>query len=421
MYVAGIATTKLNWEDRYIFPILPPAMLLAFHAIDRLRNRWSWVNVRSILILYLAMEALPHYALMAARLPDRPMRDRFTELTTICEWGRRTLEPDAVLMPIPFWSPQYYCDRDTVTPVYGNLKQWQRIVDKYRISYFLFSDYWGGDRPPRFSFLHPILRGRYFTLYRIDTSDPAYKDLDAYYADMADFNYLQYFWDGHFNFEANPTTYYSLQKALGTPAWAVAAYLGMVLFALWAAGQVWWIQGPSLAGIFILSCLLRVLALAPISNTVMLTPPSISLRQLEGLWRTRPHRTEAPLSVVTDSETVMRDIAKTHIAARRVDGIRLPSDAPAVFYPIVEPSLPLDSPQAIATSRRLLDDERRQFADVESRLAAAHYTPHSIAGGVLGIEAGPVPAGGTDTEGKVVAPARAGIQGDGHGFPLAPG
>jgi hypothetical protein len=385
MYVAGIATTKLNWEDRYIFPIIPMAMLFAFGAVERVRRRVPWINARSMLVLYLAMEALPQYALMMTRVPDRRDRDRFVELTTICQWGRREFEPDAVLMPIPFWSPQYYCDRDTVPPVYGDMKQWRRIVDRYGVKYFLFSDYWGGDRPPRFSFLHPLLRGKYFTLYKIDTSDPGYEDIDARYPGMADFNYLRYFWDGHFEFEANPTTYYSLQKVTGSSAWAVVVYLGMVAFSLWAARQAWWIQGPGLFGILVLSCLLRALTLAPIGNTVMLTPPSISLRQLERVWGARQADSHASLAVVADNDGIMREIAQTHIAARRVDALSLPNSVPAVLYPVAESSVFLNSGAAIATSLRLVKEENQRFAAVEAGLQARQYTPYSIAGGVVGI------------------------------------
>jgi hypothetical protein len=286
---------------------------------------------------------------------------------------------------------------------------WKHILEKYRVEYFLFTEYWGGDRPPRFSFLNPIARGDYFTLYQIDRDGAGFRNVRDEHGGMMDFYYLKYFWVGRFSFQNNPTTIYSIRMLSGSRTLTFVFYLSLVagtLIALRNRRSVRWI-----AVIFasFTAFALRMMSFSPIVGTLMLTPPAISTLQLErllGSYVAENEESYSPLALVDVPEIVAADIAKTSIDTVHISESALPNGIPAVFYSISEPTVSLMSQSDMANSLRRVSAENRIFAEIEHKLRAYGYEPHRISGGVVGLQVSPSSSADADQTETAVETAK---------------
>ncbi len=229
----ALITVKMGYEDRYLFPVLPACFMLAFHGVESLSVRWRFLSIRNILLLYILVEAVPQFTARTFDMFQEEPRERFQELVASCEWIKRKTPGDTVIMTVPFWSPQYFSQRYTIPPIVGDLEDFRAVCEAYGVDYFLFTEYWGGDRFPRYTFMDPVLNGKYLRLYKIDRTHPDFRDLGVRYGYLEPFDFLGYFWKNRLPLQMDPPVFKIQTILMGNPV------LGGLLFLLTCVSLVW--------------------------------------------------------------------------------------------------------------------------------------------------------------------------------------
>jgi hypothetical protein len=284
-YLFSLIVLKMGYEDRYSFSVLPFGVMLAFYGVELISARFKRITVKNILVVFILMETLPHIGVTLMDMAHSMKEPEFRELSAVCQWVKRKTPNDAVLMTVPFWSPQYLCDRKTVPPSQGNLAVFKEVVEGYKVDYLMFSEFWGGDLAPRFTFMRPLLTGKYISLYKIDRVHPDFVNLLERYEYMKDFDLFGYFWKGHYEFQSDPPIFKVFYHLTSNMFAGGALFVMTFIMALWLVSmrsQIARFLGCSILVMVLLFC--KLTSLKPISENMGLSPP-VSKYQLEHFLR----------------------------------------------------------------------------------------------------------------------------------------
>ncbi|MFH1539106.1 MAG: glycosyltransferase family 39 protein [bacterium] len=379
-------------EDRYLFPSLAFGAILAFYGVEQLAGRFKWLSIKNILILFILIETLPAFGMTALNLFGKPDESMFVELRAVCEWVKAETPKDAVLMTMPFWSPHYFCDRYTVPPTTGNLESLKKVTEQFHADYFLFYEIWGGDRVPRFTFMEPLLRGRFLTLYRIDRSHPDFINLNRRYTYMKDFDFLGYFWKGRLMFKTDPSIANVFYLLTGSVFDAGAIFLMVCLGTLWLisrpANRTRYVGYPALLlALFI--C--KHAAIAPVREMIQLDPPPASRYQAEHYLSEAIESKRIKRVVIaadSDGEGITSLFSGLGFIVGLTDEgpIKEVVEGEARFVAINEKDYYISSLERAREVNAIILQENKEFKDVENELKRLGYRTEPIAGGVLGIQ-----------------------------------
>ena len=378
-------------EDRYLFPSLAVGAVLAMYGVALLAERFRVISISRILVLFILIETVPTLGLMGFKAFKKSPESEFKELRTMCEWIRTRTPEDTMIMAVPFWSPQYFTDRRTVPPPIGGMDRFKKTVDMFKVDYFLFSEHWGGDRMPRFRFMQPILRGKFYQLYRIDRTHPDFVNLHTRYAYMEDFDILGYFYRDRFVFDSEPSLFKSLYTMTKNAAAAAALFLAMCVAAyLIICIPIAWVRRPAYLLLFMGLMFCKLSALEPIRQFVHLTPPPVSKYQaahfLEKQTATRGQHA-LRITGAGDQKALMdtfnqiglnpaaEDLNMREISSRQA---RTP-----LFVPLQEKTYYINSMKRARAARELFEQENRNMDTLEKALRRAGYETEPVSGGIL--------------------------------------
>lgn len=395
-YLFSFVAVKMGYEDRYLFPVLPFSIMLAFFGAETLSTRFKRLSVGSVLFLFLLVEAAPSFALRVMEFTGAHGRSRYNELIGICDWIKRETPPTAVLMTTPFWSPQYFCDRYTVPAVFGNLESFKAAAGDYGVDYFLFTEYWGGDRLPRFNFMQPLSRGKYLSLFEVDRANPDFLDLNHRYGYMKNFNYLDYFWQSRIDFQIDPPIvkiliYFAKNMILGA-----VIFILLCLLVIWLAFLLkGWRLYVFSCGLFAAMMALKFGSLILISEKVNLTPPQISRYQADHFF-SLSHKAERIKAIKlafqsnrrppdSDIENLV-DIFSSHargVSTAVVPPYPPPANGEALFIPVAEAYCPISDYKSAERSREFVQQEKKEILDTVSTINRLGYEAEILSGGVL--------------------------------------
>lgn len=392
VHLITLVPFKVGFEDRYLFPSLPFGAILAFYGVEHLAKSFKWLSVKNVLIMFILIETIPALGMSALNAMSNEERSLFVELQAMCKWVKDETPEDAVLMTVPFWSPHYYCDRYTVPPTSGNLEKFKKVIEQHHVGYFLFYEPWGGDRVPRFTYMEPIIRGRFLTLYRIDRSHPDFRNMGGRYAYMKDFGYLHYFWEGRLTFKAYPSileVFCQLTKSIFS---GIVIFLLVCIFALRSistSGK--WKRFACYAVLTVALLICRIAAIMPFVKTFHLTPPPVSRYQTEHfLSGENAHKKIKRVIIKNGGDRQEIELAFSHIGLESAPESETPKNAvengDILFAAIKERSRYISSLERAREAASEMQMENKQYEKVRLELERSGYRAEPIGGGVLGIK-----------------------------------
>lgn len=365
-FMVLIIAMRPGYEDRYIFPVVPFFIMLAFHGISAVAKKFAFISPIIMLAVFLFLEVIPSGLILTAITLSDSKEPRYTELKAVCEWVKSETDENAVMMTIPFWSPQYICERATVPPVKGNLGIFKTVADEFGVDYLMFSEYWGGDRFPGYSFMEPVLRGKYITLYKIDRNADSYINMATEYGYMADFDFLNYFWEKPLAVRIDMTPEYDLSVLLKSGAAGILAYYLLCALLLCTFLIKRKLVRNILYTIFVFALIvLEVDSLKIAGDQHNMIPPPYSLIQKQNL------------STQLNKEYGVVDFDFS-------------ADGPAVFIPVEGNGIFISSKDAANLSNKNTVKEDEEYQDAVTKLKDRGMETRVIAGGVIGFSTGHV-------------------------------
>lgn len=212
------------YADRYIHFILPVLFLFAYRGIETLNRLWSGFSAPRLFAFVCAAEILPLiaiYILTAAGPGENFRRVTYRELKTTCQWVRENTPTGSTLMTVPFWSPQFLCDRKTVPVPYGDLADVVRVIERYEVDYFLFANYFQAPIP-QIPFLQPTTRGSIVHLYTIDRAHESFRDPASLPVQIQNYNFIKNLFAKVPRRNLNPTLFASMETLVASPVLRLA-------------------------------------------------------------------------------------------------------------------------------------------------------------------------------------------------------
>jgi hypothetical protein len=292
-------------------------------------------------------------------------------------------------MAVPFCSPQYLCDRKTVPPPLGNLAMFKDAVVRYKVDYFMFTEFWGGDRVPRFTFMRPMLMGKYISFYAIDRKHPDFVNLHRRYTYMKDFNLFGYFWKGRYVFQNDPPVFKALYHLSGNLFAGGALFVLTFFLALWLASRcsraVFWLGCPILV-VGLLFC--NLISLKPTNEIVALTPPPVCEYQLQHLLQ-KSGAGEKDIRILENqfSKIVESFFRKRKFSVAMISSSALPKSGslePGIYFvPVSEKKYYISDGEQARRVYGWTFEMNQAYKKAENQLQKSGCRPEPIAGGVL--------------------------------------
>ncbi|MFH1538125.1 MAG: glycosyltransferase family 39 protein [bacterium] len=221
------------YADRYIHFMLPVFFLFAYGGVESLRSLWKGFTASRLFAFVCAAEILPMafiFLLTAAEPGENFRRVTYRELKATCAWVRENTPPNSTLMTVPFWSPQFFCDRKTVPVPYGKMADVVKVLGRYEADYFLFANYFQADIP-EIPFLRQVTRGNIVNLYSVDRTDETFIAPSSLPVRARNYNFLKNLFAKVPRRNLNPTLFGSLESLVPSPALRLAiVYLFLLVF-----------------------------------------------------------------------------------------------------------------------------------------------------------------------------------------------
>jgi len=402
---------KFGYEDRYLFPVVIVGIMLAYQGVELLSKRIHWISVTRVLLLFLALEAVPHFVQRGMELTDANQAKPFRELQAIAGWVQEETLEEAVFMTMPFWSPHYILDRKTVLPPLGGMESWKRVVEDYQVDYFLYQRILPGDLFPRFSFLTPLIQGEYFSLFQLDRDHPDFQHLRERYAYIMEFDLLREFLmdrtlpgEGTLH-TGNPTTLGSYEILLGNRVMGWLCY-GILccagLAALNLPGRKLRILGWILLALT--ATVIRFSSLMALGARADIYTPPVNPCQAKGFLHHGSSDGGRQHLLVLDGKGDMASVSAFFHAEGRslivLDDSFRGALAPGeiLFLHIEEPAISIPDREGAWSAYEKTGERNRIFADAEEALREKGLLPEIIAGGLFAT----VPQPGLESMGRPV-------------------
>ena len=391
VFIGAMVTLRPGYEDRYIFPVIPFCAMIAFHAAEKIAKRIKIINPAALLSIFIIVEVVPAAAVSAISLSSDGFQTRYHELDAVCGWVKAETPKNAVMMTIPFWSPQYLCSRSTVPPVKGGIDMLKTVADKFRVDYFMFTEYWGGDRFPRFSFMAPVIRGKYISLYRLNRNHPEYRSIGSGGNYMGSFDFLSYFWEKRLGDRIDFQPLYSFSKLTGNAASSIALYMMLcaALFFISSLRARFVIYvAYTIAAIVIFFIIVR--GLKDVEGHFNNTPPPVSLMQAR-LFFNQLRKGINIRNIVVVSKKEQKEIvealsASTKTVINQESSLReRPYEKGTVlFVPVREKSKYISTVKEAGESFKEMKKEKQIYDETAVVLNKKRFHAEQISGGVIG-------------------------------------
>jgi 4-amino-4-deoxy-L-arabinose transferase-like glycosyltransferase len=393
-FLFAMIVFRWTYEDRYIFSTLPFFIMIAFYGAQEISKKIKMISPAGLLIVFIVVEVFPSVLgsmiMLSEDLFEGAREPRYSELNAICKWVKAETPDNAVMMTIPFWSPQYLCSRPTVPPATGGMDIFKTVADEYSVDYFMFTEYWGGDRFPRLSFMEPVIRGKYISLYRLDRNHPDYRIINTNKYYMSKFDYLSYFWKEPLKVKVDLQPLFTFPKKYGSINAAIL-YIAVCLFIFWVSTFRYRFIRLT---IYVLTALtlfaLITSVLASIGKNFNLPPPPICKAQVEMFFRRlkqESHRdrivivstkkTETSRKLIYSSTGIKTDVEKSFAKKPHENGT-------VFFVPVEEKNRYLTNIEDAENSFEEIKREKASYNDAANLLKRKGLYTEIVSGGVFG-------------------------------------